>query len=500
MKRILLLLLAGLIITSCSQQDVVSPETTADQNSTSQNPRARLSGNHQLLESLNQYVSLQGDRLKFNSQDQLEDFYDALDNVFKNWSEESSLEDSIHGFTHEAVFHIEEYLGYTTLQSKYTDEFYRKMDLEGEIDPTVIYFPFENHAIALNKFGEMQIGNDIIKYVSQNEYIEIIGGDDALLAQVRNNGFFVNPSLRMYNLIKQTRISFGGTSGGAAIPQGLCEVNLKTVLNAVQNISPNTTVKYWFEAEVFNSSGKSVSDIEFTWNFGDGSNPLTGFSKGGGTGVTGFRFWNEQDHVFPTGTYTIIVEAQCVDASQSSGLATDCNNHCDDGIQPSELELLVEELECEKKSIFKTFNKEYTDNGDDYRLAGQLYAEVKGHGSGPYRTRIGANSRFYKRKGRNNEFKSHKPDNDLEVEFTANVIIQETSSALNYTVCDEEKITNPISKSKKRKKVKVRWSSSRADPSEFPAKYLNLNSSSIVGIFGVNHAGNHWTFNETLAF
>lgn len=440
---------------------------------------ATLDENMNLMQALGTNVSVVNGRLVFRDEHQMDSFESGLDSLFALWQPEEEEGIWGHEFTHPALFYLNDHLGYTSLRTTYSDNFYLNMDETGEPEDDVLYIPGDKFPAILNQYGEYQVGNVVYKYISEHEVLSISPVSETLIDSLRIvGGYLAHPNVVYEDFL-------GGVvmrTIGGQLTQGVCQIVVNQTQTKPIIISTNP-YKERREFRCFVSpngiSNQSVGGVKLTWNFGDNTPVETGFTSG--TNI----FSDTRSHTYEPGEYNITITASC-----ESGVAGDnCEAICSSFIQTTQLKVEITEPECQKKSAHKIEKRGYTHNGEQYSLTCETYANTFGH----YRARMGTTTRFSKLDG--NTYKPFKPDDRIEVAVSSPLYTLLMDFGGGLTGCTA-KSYNSFVHFTKAKHMTEEWCSPAWGNDEFFGTKAST-PSVLNGFSGVKHKGQYWFFSTT---
>lgn len=402
-----------------------------------------------LLNQIDPEIYVENDRLVFPNDEAIDVFIDVLDNIFENWVEDTTISDTIHGFTHEAVFALENYLGYSSLQGTYTDDFYAMMDFEDSIQSGMMYISDHSFSCVLNEYGEYQVADQAYIHVSADEWVTTQSSDIATIGALRDGTLPLALDLDVFSTTRTT------TVGGANKTATTCEVLLvrNSESYTVTNFNPYevlyTGKAYAFSpaAPAFYQNG-SVPGAILTVDFGDGSQLFSGGMSGGTLNIYDLEYRNR----YLAGVYTLDITANC-DPNEQRPTSDDelCVELCDEGLTPFSQQIEITDPGCRPKTGKKIEHVFKTINGKEYALAATNEVYLINSAGGRHRTGFFMRTRFY-RKNNSGNWKQYKCDDDIEVSFTADFVYQTQASLTAAVACGTNRLSASGSDQKTKKK------------------------------------------------
>ncbi|MCP3930888.1 MAG: hypothetical protein GY705_17515 [Bacteroidetes bacterium] len=228
--------------------------------------------------------------LKFASKSALEDYLAGVDAVLENWDYTDAFiyDDSpkeVDYLGDPALNAIDESLNFNSLGAYYElQDFLDHVNYKKNVG---IYLSDPELQIILNENYEVQIGNEIFKYISDATYAKISNADMTALNKVRNNGFFAfDEKVSYWNNWTGNEIDTVDDRSGSCLLTFIVEENIEgdyrmvrikanlfSLSDAIKTICPAAifTVNWGdgFEETIFGS------DINHTYNvdIDDGCEP-----------------------------------------------------------------------------------------------------------------------------------------------------------------------------------------------------------------------------------
>lgn len=423
--------------------------------------------NNNLLSNIASLVTVSNGMLKFNSQEDFDDYLDALDNFLEQWNYSDEDEYTVGD---EALNALDASLGFSSLRYV-QDETYDEIGPEATFPINV---PSYTLASVLNNKYEIWIGDEIYRLM-EHDYMAIISKSNfEILELLDDYSFFAeNDDLVFEDLKTGLRTTNPPYPGGPKRPNAAsCDMYLtETTIDPTQR-----RIHIFFQN--INASGNvdptNIIDlVDYTMTV-----KTVGGTSIGSDHWIGFGL-DTRDFVFPSPTptfyyddYDVTIIAQVLSSGENCPQITTTRNKTIRIRIPN-----PSVATCIGGNVSKNIGNTF--QNDEYNVTGSVWQQNTGWFEG-----IGATTRFYKKI--NGSYRARKPDNWLYAGYDGFFVTQ------NCSILSSQKTS---SKQERKKCLEVRTSSIQTTFATWDD--VDNAADAMYGFFEADNGSGSWTLQST---